>query len=141
MSKSIKFKDEAYVDSSGTVFNQKPLSEIFGNNQKSLSGYAEIGGGIIFQWGTANGTGYKNFTKSFPNACVFVICDGAWANVNPAYKTLSGVDSWDRNGFTLGSFGYMKVGDYGEPISTQSYRNLTGTANFAGITRWFAIGY
>lgn len=31
MSKSIKFKDEAYVDSSGTVFNQKPLSEIFGN--------------------------------------------------------------------------------------------------------------
>ena len=141
MSKAIKYKNKNYVDSNGIVYNKKTLSEIFNNNSKSPYGYAEIGGGIIFQWGTANGTGYKNFNKPFPNYCLIVICDGAWANVNPAYKTLSGVDNWDKNGFTLGSFGYMKVGEYGESIDSQSYRGFTSTANFGGVTRWFAIGY
>lgn len=141
MARKIKLKNETYIDSSSVMHNRSSLSNVFNNNLKGANGYLETPSGFLIQWGTANGTGYKNFPKPFTNGCLFVICDGAWANVNPSYKTLSGITNWDKNGFTLGSFGYMKVGEYGESISTQSYRSFTGIANFAGITRWLAIGY
>jgi len=132
MAKLVQLKDK-----DGSVF-PKILREFSAGG----NGYARLSDGLIIQWGNTNGTGYRSFPKPFPNACLIVISDGMWASgSNPAYKTLSGIDGWDKNGFTLGTFGYMGTGNYGEAIGTQSYRNITPIPNFAGQTRWLAIGY
>lgn len=126
----------------GTLLNEALLDHFISSRPSNAAGYEQLPSGLIIQWGNATGTGFKAFPKAFPNACLSVIVAGTWnASSNPAYVTLSGVGAWEKTGFQLGTFGYIHVGAYGENIATQSYRGMVEKANFAGESRWFAIGY
>lgn len=133
MPKSSQLKD---------IFGEKLFPSILRDKTLSENGYMHLSDGVIIQWGNFSGTGFKNFPIEFPNACFIVTSSGIWASdSNPAYLNMSGVRSWTKIGFYHGSFGFFKVGNYGETISTQSYREISSVANFGGQSRYIAIGY
>ena len=106
------------------------------------SGYNQLSSGLIIQWGVTTGTGYRNFPKRFPNKCVMVISVGAHAgNTNPHYITNSGAVWWDAGGFYIVSAGYHGVGQYQTDVAGDSYYGSYGNPNFAGPSRYIALGY
>ena len=77
MSKSIKFKNNTYLDTSSIAHNNQPLNDIINSCRKENNGYTKLLNGIILQWGTKTITGITaneqkedvNFNIAFPNKC------------------------------------------------------------------------
>lgn len=77
MSKSIKFKNNIFLDTSGIVHNKETLNNLINANQKHDNGYVKLLNGIIIQWGsqTVSDITVNEYTKdisfpiTFPNKC------------------------------------------------------------------------
>ena len=133
MSKSIKFRNNIYLDTSGIVHNRETLNNLINANQKQDNGYVKLLNGIIIQWGSQTVSGitineYKkeiNFPIAFPNKCTNI------------QVTINDV-GYGIQGFTTG------VG-VPELSSTKFTANFKSTSNrYSSISMkiyWLAIGY
>lgn len=90
---------EAQGFAAGKAIDGAKLAAAFKGANQSLaaSGYQELPGGLIIQWGSFNTLGVKTFPVAFPNAVYVVIGTqiGAdtTANVGASLITLTGFDS------------------------------------------------
>jgi hypothetical protein len=133
MSKSINFKNNVFLDTSGIVHNRETLKNLINNNLKADNGYMKSPNGIIIQWGAQTVSGitvneYKkeiNFPIAFPNKCTNI------------QVTINDV-GYGIQGFTT-SVGVPELS------STKFTANFKSTSNrYSSITMkiyWLAIGY
>lgn len=133
MSKSIKFKNNVFLDTSGIVHNKENLANIINYNQKADNGYMKLANGIIIQWGSQTVSGITvneyakeiNFNIAFPNNCTNI------------QLTISDV-GYGIQGFTT-SVGVPELS------KTKFKANFKSTSNrYSSISMklyWFAIGY
>lgn len=125
--------------------NQNVVKELNKYNSQTLeaSGQAILPGGLIVKWGTFKGSGDVVFDKPFPNNCLIVLASPMVAHTSqPPYSTLSGVTGgWDKAKFTSVTYGYDVIGSNGDSIKNLSYKNTVASANFQGLSRWFAVGF
>ncbi len=133
MSKSIKFKNNTYLDTSSIAHNNQPLSDIINSCRKENNGYTKLLNGIILQWGIKTITGITaneqkedvNFNIAFPNKCFNV--QVTLNDVGYGYQrftTSVGVPTIEKGKF---------VANFKSTTDKYSSMNVS--------LYWFAIGY
>lgn len=125
----------------GTALDK--FTDIFvGECSIGTSGHTKLPNGMILQWGECKGTGAVSFPIPFPNACLQVFIDGMLStSSSPIYKTLSCAFGFNKVNFTAVTYGYHDLGAQGTAQASMMYKNIVGSANFQGFSRWYAIGY
>lgn len=129
---SYEFSENGKIKINGT--------DIAGVISKTDNGWCKFANGLIVQWGEDFGTKVINFPISF-TTIPQVITSGIVADSDPIYQTLSGGAKFGSSSFTLVSYGYTVLGTAGSGVANASYISTYAIANFAGRTKWIAIGY
>ena len=133
MSKSIKFKNNTYLDTSGIVHEKSVMNDTIDYNNKSQNGYTNLLNGLILQWGAKSisnitSTEQKvdvSYNITFPN------------NVLNIQTTMSDV-GYGVQRFTSG-VGVINPSKSGFTANVKSTSDKYGTVSFT--LYWFAIGY
>src|SRR5574344_859623 len=133
MSKSIKFRNNTYLDTSSIVHEKNVIKDVINSNSKNANGYMKFINGMVMQWGAKSisnitSTEQKvdvSFNSTFPN------------NVLNIQTTMSDV-GYGVQRFTSG-VGVINPSKSGFTANVKSTSDKYGTVSFT--LYWFAIGY
>lgn len=133
MSKSIKFRNNTYLDTSSIVHEKNVIKDVINNNSKNANGYMKFINGMVMQWGAKS---ISNITSTEQK--VDVSFNSAFSNnVLNLQVTMSDV-GYGVTRFTSG-VGVINLSKTGFTANVKSTSDKYGSVGFT--LYWFAIGF